>query len=92
MSSAKMEKRIKNHEIIKQMYDEGATIEEMAEATGYKEITVYEVVRQIRLDMAQNEHLTYADHPRPMIPLVMVEGKPYWDITDLFLSSEWEGR
>ena len=84
----KAEKR----EIIKRMIDEGATIEEMAKATGYKKGTVGCIVAKIKLDMAQEENLTYAKHPKPNMPIVEIEGKKYRDVTDVFLSSEWEGR
>ena len=37
------------------------------------------------------ETLTFANHPKPNIPIVEIEGKKYRDLTDVFTSSEWEG-
>lgn len=83
--------KIKNRNIIRQMWENGATIEEMMEATGYQYTTVIEVIREFRAEVVQVEHLTLAKHPKPNMPIVEFQGKKYRDVTDAFLSSEWEG-
>ena len=35
--------------------------------------------------------LSFANHPKPNMPIVEAEGKKYRDVTDVFVSSEWEG-
>lgn len=92
MKTGQSEQRKKNHAIIRRMMDEGATIAEMMEATGYQDYTVRDVVRQIRLETVQEENLTLAKHPKPEMPIVEVDGKKYRDVTEAFMSSEWEGR
>lgn len=84
--------RMEKEEIIKRMIDEGATIEEMANATGYKKGTVGCLVASIKFEMAEEKPLTYAKHPKPNMPIVEIDGRKYRDVTDVFLSSEWEGR
>lgn len=92
MKQGMAEKKIENEAIIRRMMAEGASIAEMAEATGYKKATVGGVVAKIKTEMAEEEHLTYAKHPKPKMPVVEIDGKKYKDVTDVFLSSEWEGR
>ena len=79
-------------EIIKRMMNEGATFAEMAKATGYKKGTVGCEVAKIKLEMAEEKPLKYAKHPKPDMPIVEIDGKRYKDVTDVFMSSEWEGR
>ena len=79
-------------EIIRRMMAEGASVAEMAKATGYKKATVGGVIASIKCEMAEEEKLTFAEHPKPTMPVVEIDGKKYKDVTDLFLSSEWEGR
>lgn len=83
--------RMENEAIIRRMMAEGASVAEMAKATGYKKSTVGCVVASIKCEMAEEEKLTYAKHPKPTMPIVEIEGKKYRDVTDVFLSSEWEG-
>jgi hypothetical protein len=83
--------RVEKEAIIRRMMSEGASVKEMAKATGYKKSTVGGVIAKIKTEMAQEEHLTFAKHPKPNMPIVEFEGKKYRDVTDVFLSSEWEG-
>lgn len=78
-------------ETIRRMIYEGASIKDMAKATGYKKGTVGCIVAKIKLEEAEVKPLTYAKHPKPTMPVVEIDGKKYKDVTDLFLSSEWEG-
>ena len=84
--------RIEKEKIIRRMFNEGASIKEMMQATGYQKGTVGVVIAKIKAEMTEDEHLTFAKHPKPEMPIIEAEGKKYRDITDLFLSSEWRER
>lgn len=84
--------RIEKENIIRRMFDEGASVKEMMQATGYKKGTVGVCIARIKSEMEKEEHISFAKHPKPQIPIVEVDGKKYQDITELFLSSEWRER
>lgn len=84
--------RMENEAIIRRMIDEGASIEAIANATGYKKGTVGCIVAKIKMETVEEKPLTFAKHPKPTMPVVEIDGKKYKDVTDVFLSSEWEGR
>lgn len=90
MKAEQSELRIKNHAIIRRMMDEGASVAEIMEATGYASSTVLDVMRQIRLETVEKENLTLAEHPKPDMPIVEIGNRKYRDVTEVFLSSEWE--
>lgn len=90
MKQGQAELRVKNKEIIRNMLDNGATLEEMVEVTGYRYQTVRSMVVEIRAEIVKEENLTLAKHPKPDMPIVEIDGKKYRDVTDMFLSSEWE--
>ena len=92
MKQGMAEKKIENEAIIRRMMAEGASVEEMAKATGYKKATVGCVVAKIKMETVEEQPLTYAKHPKPTMPVVEIDGKKYKDVTDVFLSTEWEGR
>ena len=83
--------RVEKEAIIRRMMSEGASVKEMAKATGYKKATVGGVIAKLKTSMGQEEKLNFAKHSKPTMPIVEIDGKKYKDVTDVFLSSEWEG-
>lgn len=86
------EARLYNEALIRKMFDEGASVKEMMQATGYKRGTVNIYIAKIKAEQAEEAPLTFAKHHKPQIPIIEVDGKKYQDITELFLSSEWRER
>lgn len=81
----------RNNEILRKMYEEGATVDEMMEATGYKRSTVFGIIARFKetpMDVLL-ESCEFATHPIPLTPVVEYDGKKYIDVTELLLSSEW---
>lgn len=77
---------------IERMNREGASIEEIAKATGYKEQTVKTVMSTVcPKKNDEGEKLIYAEKEKPVIETIIIGGKRYLDITDLFLTTDWEG-
>lgn len=90
------EGRLAKKVIVERMLKEGATKAEIAEATGYSKGSVGCVIMEIKHEqMTEEERLNEQNLIRikrslPNLPKVEHLGKTYLDITDLFLSSEWE--
>lgn len=90
-SRAKLEKKA----IVERMFNEGATREEMAKATGYTIQSVGCIIMELRYakkaeeEIEEERNLVRIKRQFPNLPRVEHFGKMYLDITDLFLSSEW---
>lgn len=87
--------RVARKAIIEKMLEEGATKEQMAEATGYSLSSVGTVMMEINTEKRRQEeeelesNVVKITHERPNLPRVEYEGKAYIDVTELFMSSEW---
>lgn len=79
-------------DIIWSMHQDGADYKEIAKVVGMAKSTVSGLITKLKLKYGGCEQvLQYANHPKPEMPIVEIDGKKYRDITELFLSSEWEG-
>lgn len=77
-------------EVIWSMYQSGADYKEIAKVVGRANSTVSGLITKLKLQHDEVEPLTFAEHPKPNMPIVEIEGKKYRDVTDVFLSSEWD--
>ena len=78
-------------DVIWSMHMSGSDYKEIAKATGYAKSTVSGLITKLKLKYGEEKPLIFAEHPKPEIPIIEADGKRYQDITELFLSSEWEG-
>lgn len=88
----RFENRREKWETIERMYYDGASVFEMMEETGYTEGTVKSVLTSLFPQKKPGtEKLNFAQKVQPEVKRIIVDGKIYQDITELFLSTEWEG-
>lgn len=84
--------------IIERMLEDGATKEEMADVTGYSLSNVGCIIMEIRQEQRErreaeeDKHLVRIKREMPNLPKVEYEGKTYLDVTELFMSSEWNAE
>lgn len=82
----KTEEKLK---VIKEMHLNGSSLEEIAEATGYKDKTVYDMLVTNGImkpkTKIEPETLVFAkDRPRKSVK-VSIRGKKYLDVTSVFI-------
>lgn len=92
-TEARIRLRNERKSIIREMMKAGATKEQMAEVTGYAIGTVEGIIAEIKWDYRfegeDDSNLVRTKHKKPTAPKVEYDGKTYYDVAEMFLSTEW---
>lgn len=81
----KTEARDARWKIIKEMYENGALICDIADAVGYQPNTVDEALSKMGIDVQKRKPMKAIERT-PQMTQVVVDGKVYWDITEFIIS------